>query len=157
MRSRCFEQRVEVRRGSLMDARTPATEHHEDERDEKRSFGDRVAGVRDAIRARPLVTAGVAILVIVLIVAALLWWLHARQFESTDDAFIDTRVVSIASQVNGAIVEVDVTDNAGVDANTVLLRIDDRDYRAALEQARAQVAQRSEERRVGKECRSRWS
>jgi hypothetical protein len=44
------------------------------------------------------------------------WWLNARHYESTDDAFIDTRTVPISAQVAAAIVDVPVTDNQLVDA-----------------------------------------
>jgi membrane fusion protein (multidrug efflux system) len=62
-------------------------------------------------------------------------------YETTDDAFIDSRPVSISSQLNGAIVDVPVTDNQLIEAGGVLARIDDRDYRASLDQAKAQVDQ----------------
>ena len=77
------------------------------------------------------------------IVAALLvgWWLHARNYESTDDAFIDGRTVQISAQVAAAIVDVPVTDNQLVDAGTELVRLDDRDYVAQRDQAQAQVNQ----------------
>jgi membrane fusion protein, multidrug efflux system len=78
---------------------------------------------------------------VVLGVGGTLWWLNARQYESTDDAFIDARVVPISAQVSGAVVDLAVTDNQLVTAGQTLLRIDDRDYRAALDQARAQVEQ----------------
>ena len=61
--------------------------------------------------------------------------------KSTDDAFIDARTVPISSQVNAAIVDVPVTDNQLVEAGTVLVRLDDRDYKAQLDQANAQVDQ----------------
>jgi membrane fusion protein, multidrug efflux system len=75
--------------------------------------------------------------------AALLvaWWLHARNYESTDDAFIDSRTVQISAQVAAAIVDVPVTDNQGVEAGTELVRLDDRDYVAQRDQAQAQVNQ----------------
>jgi len=78
-----------------------------------------------------------------LIGAALLvaWWLHARNYESTDDAFIDSRTVQISAQVAGAIVDVPVTDNQLVDAGSELVHIDDRDYVAQRDQAQAQVKQ----------------
>jgi len=38
-----------------------------------------------------------------IIVGGILWWLHSRQFESTDDAFIDVHTVAISPQVAGAI------------------------------------------------------
>jgi len=70
-----------------------------------------------------------------------MWWLNARQYESTDDAFIDARTASISSQVSGAIVDIPVTDNQLVDSGAVLARVDDRDYRVTADQAKAQVDQ----------------
>ncbi len=73
------------------------------------------------------------------ILAIVLWWLHARNYESTDDAFIDTRTVQISAQVAAAIVDVPVTDNQLVEAGTELARLDDRDYVAQRDQAQATV------------------
>ena len=80
-------------------------------------------------------------LIIVAIVALVVWWVNASGYESTDDAFIDARTVSISSQVNAAIVEVLVTDNQLVEAGAPLIRLDDRDYKAQADQAIAQVDQ----------------
>ena len=78
----------------------------------------------------------------VIVTAALVaWWLHARNYESTDDAFIDNRTVQISAQVAAAIVDVPVTDNQLVDAGAELVRLDDRDYVAQRDQAHAQVNQ----------------
>jgi membrane fusion protein (multidrug efflux system) len=90
---------------------------------------------------RPLIVGVVAILLVCIAIGALLWWLQERQYETTDDAFIDARTVSISSQVSGAIVDVPVTDNQLIPAGGILARIDDRDYKAALDQAKAQVDQ----------------
>jgi membrane fusion protein (multidrug efflux system) len=65
---------------------------------------------------------------------------HAQHFESTDDAFIATRQSALAPKVAGYITAVRVTDNQHVAAGDVIARIDDRDYRIAIEQAEAQVA-----------------
>jgi membrane fusion protein, multidrug efflux system len=89
---------------------------------------------------RVLVICGVA-LFISAFVGLLIWWLHARQFESTDDAFIDARTVQISAQIGAAIVDVPVTDNQQLDSGAVLLRLDDRDFKAQLDQAKGQVAQ----------------
>src|SRR5579863_155030 len=75
----------------------------------------------------------------IVILAIVLWWLHARNYESTDDAFIDTRTVQISAQVAAAIVDVPVTDNQLVEAGTELVRLDDRDYVAQRDQAEATV------------------
>lgn len=92
-------------------------------------------------RRHLLATSIVAVVLVVVVVAGTLWWLHARNYENTDDAFIDARTVPISAQVSGAVVEVPVTDNQRVEAGAVLARIDARDYQAALDQAKAQVEQ----------------
>jgi membrane fusion protein (multidrug efflux system) len=93
------------------------------------------------LRQHPRMALGGAITLVLLLAAGVLWWLHARHYESTDDAFIDARSVTIASQLTGAIVDVGVTDNEAVPTGAVLVKIDPRDYEAALAQARAQVDQ----------------
>ena len=69
-----------------------------------------------------------------------LYWDYTRHFETTDDAFIAARQFAIAPKVSGYITAVPVTDNQHVAAGNVIARIDDRDYRVALEQAQSQVA-----------------
>ncbi len=86
---------------------------------------------------------GLAIAIIlgsaIVILAIVMWWLHARNYELTDDAFIDTRTVLISPQVAAAIVDVPVTDNQLVEAGAELVRLDDRDYIAQRDQAKASV------------------
>jgi membrane fusion protein (multidrug efflux system) len=69
-----------------------------------------------------------------------LYWDYAGHFQSTDDAFIAARAFSMAPKVSGYITAVPVTDNQHVGAGEVIARIDDRDYRVALDQAKAQLA-----------------
>ncbi|MGX4774096.1 HlyD family secretion protein [Bradyrhizobium guangdongense] len=63
-----------------------------------------------------------------------------RYLESTDDAYVKADSTIIAPKVSGTIAKVLVGDNEKVRAGQVLARIDDRDFRAALDQARADVA-----------------
>lgn len=65
------------------------------------------------------------------------YWLHARQYEDTDDAFIDGEIVQISSKVPGIIQSVEVVDNQDIATGTVLVRIDPRDFQAKLDQATA--------------------
>jgi len=60
--------------------------------------------------------------------------------ESTDDAYVGGEVTAIAPKIAGFIAEVAVTDNQSVHAGDLLIKIDDRDYRAGLAKARAGVA-----------------
>jgi len=95
----------------------------------------------ERMRRRRRMVLVITALIIAGIVAVVVYWLNTSGYESTDDAFIDARTVSISSQVNAAIVEVPVTDNQLVEPGTVLVRLDDRDYKAQLDQATAQVDQ----------------
>ena len=63
-----------------------------------------------------------------------------RYLESTDDAYVKADSTIISPKVSGYIAEVLVADNEPVKAGQLLARIDDRDFRAALNQAHADVA-----------------
>jgi len=68
------------------------------------------------------------------------WWATGRFIESTDDAYVGGDITVIAPKVSGLIAEVAVTDNQAVHAGDLLVRLDDRDYRAALARAEAAIA-----------------
>lgn len=68
------------------------------------------------------------------------WWTFGRFTQTTDDAFVGGDVTVIAPKVAGFISELAVTDNQQVHAGDLLLKLDDRDYRAALAKAEAAVA-----------------
>jgi membrane fusion protein (multidrug efflux system) len=76
-----------------------------------------------------------------LIVAGVLYWLHARHLESTDDAFIDGHVSQISPQIGGRVTAILVRDNQLVAAGQKLIDIDPLDMQVRLEQALAQQAQ----------------
>ncbi|HET6609972.1 MAG TPA: HlyD family secretion protein [Rhodopila sp.] len=68
------------------------------------------------------------------------YWTVGRFQVSTDDAYVQADYTTIAPRVSGYIAQVSVSDNQAVKAGQVLARIDDRDYRTALDQARADVS-----------------
>jgi len=103
---------------------------------ERKSPWSRATG---SVRDHPYAALAVALAIVGVCAAGVVWWLCARQYETTDDAFIDARTVPISSQVAGAIVDLAVTDNQIVDKGQVLFRIDDRNYQAAVDKAKAQV------------------
>jgi membrane fusion protein, multidrug efflux system len=103
--------------------------------------GSHSAGTKPPVKkngGRVRLLAGVAAAALVL-TAGWLYWDNGRRFQSTDDAFIASRQFAIAPKVAGFITAVPVTDNQHVATGEVLARIDDRDYRVAQSQARAQV------------------
>jgi membrane fusion protein (multidrug efflux system) len=63
-----------------------------------------------------------------------------RYLETTDDAYVKADSTIIAPKVSGYIAQVLVNDNQPVTAGQLLAKIDDRDFRAALSQAQADVA-----------------
>ena len=82
----------------------------------------------------------VPVVVVAAIVGALAWWHYAGR-ESTDDAQIDGHIVPVSPRVGGTVQAVRVTDNQFVDAGTVLVLLDPRDYQVAVERTRADLAE----------------
>jgi membrane fusion protein (multidrug efflux system) len=68
------------------------------------------------------------------------YWSVGRFQVSTDDAYVQADNTTIAPKVSGYLVDVLVGDNQAVKAGQTLARIDDRDYKVALDQAEADVA-----------------
>jgi membrane fusion protein (multidrug efflux system) len=83
----------------------------------------------------------IAIGVVLIAVLGTTVWLWATAGrETTDDAQVDAHVTPIATRVGGMVIEVPVKENQQVEAGTVLVVIDPRDYQVALEKARAELA-----------------
>jgi len=68
------------------------------------------------------------------------YWTTGRFLVSTDDAYVKADNTTVAPKVSGYLHEVLVGDNERVNAGQVLARIDDRDFKVALDQAKADVA-----------------
>jgi membrane fusion protein (multidrug efflux system) len=85
----------------------------------------------------------IRILIGVAVVVALgvgVWFYLTRGHESTDDAQVDAHVTPVAARVGGTVLRVPVSDNQMVEAGTVLVELDARDYEIALERAKAELA-----------------
>jgi membrane fusion protein (multidrug efflux system) len=92
-------------------------------------------GLKNPKVQRALMVAG--ILLIAVVVGLFLYY---RNRESTDDAQVDGHITPVAAKISGRVAEVPVHDNEPVKAGQVLVRIDPRDYQAALDQAKAELA-----------------
>ena len=68
------------------------------------------------------------------------WFVEGRFLVSTDDAYVGADASVIAAKVAGHVVEVPVADNQKVRAGDLLARIDDGDYRLAVDAAKAKIA-----------------
>ncbi len=80
------------------------------------------------------------VLTIAVVVWGAHWWTSGRFVEDTDDAYVGGDVTVISSKVAGYVATVAVADNQVVHRGDLLVKIDDRDYRAALARAQASVA-----------------
>jgi membrane fusion protein (multidrug efflux system) len=89
----------------------------------------------------PWLKVGVAIVLLLLVAGGISWWLIARHYEDTDDAFIDTHIIHVSPQVAGQVLIVHVNDNQRVRAGQPLVDIDARTQTAQLEQTMAQRVQ----------------
>lgn len=65
--------------------------------------------------------------------------LHAHYYQSTDDAFVEGHIISIAPRVSGPVVKLLIKDNQEVKKGDLLLEIDPNDYIVALEQKEAKL------------------
>ncbi len=93
------------------------------------------------LRQRPVLLIVIAVILIAAIVAGLLIWLDARQYETTDDAYIDGHIVRIAPQVSGIVAKVLVDDNQVVAPGQVIAVIGTVQTRARYEGLLAQANQ----------------
>jgi membrane fusion protein (multidrug efflux system) len=74
-------------------------------------------------------------------IAGTTYYLHARQFEDTDDAQVDGDIGAISPRVSGTLKSVKVSENDTVKAGDVLAEIDPADYQVLVAQSEAAVAQ----------------
>jgi membrane fusion protein (multidrug efflux system) len=79
-------------------------------------------------------------IVLVLAVAGFFLWRYLAGYESTDDAQIDGHINAISARVSGYVMKVNVDDNQYVNAGTVLVQVDPKDYQVAVDKARADLA-----------------
>ena len=81
------------------------------------------------------------------VAAASVWWVHLQDYESTDDAQIEGHLDLVSSRISGTVVYINprVENNQLVEAGTLLMELDPRDYAAELEHAKANLATRTAE------------
>jgi membrane fusion protein, multidrug efflux system len=84
------------------------------------------------------------LLTVGLVVMALLvltwWFLYARFYESTDDAYVAGDLVNVMSQVSGTVISIGADETDRVQAGQELVRLDATDARIALQDAEQQLA-----------------
>lgn len=119
-------------------AQTPESVKHDESKSSATGVGPGQAPRRRAklgMKVLLLVALGLA-----LIVGAVLLYRHYTAWESTDDAQIDGYIYPVSSRVSGYVTRVKVNDNQYVEAGTVLVQLDPKDYEVAVANAKATLA-----------------
>src|SRR3954462_10229345 len=83
----------------------PESQRHQDLND------DGEGRLRRRWYQRPLILAAMAIVLVAAIVVTVIWWIHSRQWETTDDAYISAHVTPVTPRIAGVALRVNVNDN----------------------------------------------
>lgn len=89
-----------------------------------------------------------AITACLLILLGIFAAIHSTYFQSTDDAFVEGRLITVAPRVSGPAIQLLVDDNDEVKAGDLLVEIDPADYEVKLKEAEAKLAQAKAELNV---------
>lgn len=109
-----------------MDPKLKAVENEPAEQNEKGRLGGRARWI--------------ALVAVVVVLGVLIYLWRTAGRVSTDDAQVDGHITQVAARVGGTVVKVNVKENQYVEAGTVLVELDPRDYQVAVERARAELA-----------------
>jgi membrane fusion protein (multidrug efflux system) len=67
------------------------------------------------------------------------WYVLGRFQVSTDDAYVKTDMAQLGAKVAGYVTEIPAAENAAVRAGDIILKLDDGDYKLAVDAARARI------------------
>ena len=72
------------------------------------------------------------------------YWQDGRFMVVTDDAYVQGNIAQVSAKIQGYVSDIAVTENQKVAAGDVLLRLDDGDYRIALDLAQSKISTQTE-------------
>jgi membrane fusion protein, multidrug efflux system len=80
------------------------------------------------------------------------WWTDGRFMVSTEDAYVQAEITILSAKISGYVSSVAVTNNQSVKSGDLIARIDEGDYRFALQSAKDKLAtQQSTIARIGRQ------
>src|SRR5437660_7072374 len=79
--------------------------------------------------------------ILVVAIAAAIFWLRGGRYVSTDDAYVRAAKLMVTTDVSGIVASVEVREGQSVKVGDVLFRLDPRQFQIALDQAKSQLAQ----------------
>jgi membrane fusion protein (multidrug efflux system) len=99
------------------------------------------AGAKTQFPAKRLLIMGAGFAALIAVAAyAIQYEMVGQYFETTDDAYAGGDVTDLAPKISGLIANIAVSDNQTVRAGDLLVKIDDRDFRIAVDKAQAAEA-----------------
>jgi membrane fusion protein (multidrug efflux system) len=133
-----YEEEEAVKEPVRTEVEAPEKEDERRTGKERRSLTDtRAVGF---FRSHPRAKWLIAAVVILLLIGGFFIWRYYSVRESTDDAQIDGHINPISPRVTGTVVRVLHDDNEVVQAGTLLVELDPKDYQVAVDRARADLA-----------------
>jgi membrane fusion protein (multidrug efflux system) len=81
----------------------------------------------------------VGAILLVAAIAGSVYWIYARQFETTDDAFVDGDIVQISPKISAYVTKIWVRENQAVKKGDLLVELNTDELQAKLERARAEL------------------
>ncbi|HEV7522312.1 MAG TPA: HlyD family secretion protein [Candidatus Angelobacter sp.] len=133
-----YEEEEAVKEPVRTEVEAPEKEDERRTGKERRSLTDtRAVGF---FRSHPRAKWLIAAVIILLLVGGFFIWRYYSVRESTDDAQIDGHINPISPRVTGTVVRVLHDDNEVVQAGTLLVELDPKDYQVAVDRARADLA-----------------
>ena len=76
---------------------------------------------------------------VIFLICGIFYSIHTVYYKSTDDAFIEGHVITVAPRVSGPVLHLNIEDNQEVKKGDFLLEIDPKDYEAKLKETRAKL------------------
>lgn len=72
------------------------------------------------------------------------YWENGRFMVATDDAYVQGNIAQVSAKIQGYVSDIAVTENQIVAAGDILVRLDDGDYKIALDLAQSKIGTQSE-------------
>jgi len=74
-----------------------------------------------------------------ILVLGIIYWLYARNYADTDDAYVNANVVQVAPQVTGKLLHLNVINNQFVKKGDLLFELDPEPFIVAVNKAKAEI------------------
>ena len=107
-----------------------------DEEDLEEEFEEEEDTRPEYMKKRVLVP---SITALIFLICGIFYSIHTIYYKSTDDAFIEGHVITIAPRVSGPVLKLNIEDNQEVKKGDFLLEIDPNDYKAKLKETKAKL------------------